>query len=113
MTATTSSPTVTLAEAKELIRCLAAEESLLLLKPTGLFVLGSCHSGNNPDLVQEMADVIGRPVAAAVGVCRGVRDRLHFGDGVHWTMGGFAEGRAFTLREPRAAPSRPDAPARG
>ena len=26
------------------------------IKPAGLFVLGSCHSGNNPLLVQRMAD---------------------------------------------------------
>lgn len=80
-----------------------AEVAALLrekIVPAGLFVLGSCHSGNDPALVQGMADVIGRPVAAAVGVCRGVRAELLFGDGVHWTMGGFAEGGAFTLREP-------------
>jgi hypothetical protein len=71
------------------------------IKPSGLFVLGSCHSGNDPELVQQMADVIGRPVAAACGVCRGVRDELYFSEGVYWTMGGFAEGRSYTLREPR------------
>jgi hypothetical protein len=72
------------------------------IKQTGLFVLGSCHAGNDPALVQEMADVIGRPVAGACGVCRGVRSELLAEEGVYWTMGGFAEGRAYTLAEPRS-----------
>lgn len=72
------------------------------IRPTGLFVLGSCHSGNNADLVQEMANVVGRPVAAACGVCRGVRTELLCEEGIYWTLGGFAEDRAYTLREPRA-----------
>jgi hypothetical protein len=70
------------------------------IKATGLFVLGSCHSGNNPLLVQQMADVVGRPVAAAVGVCRGVRQELLCEGGIFWTLGGFAEGRAYTLCQP-------------
>jgi hypothetical protein len=71
------------------------------LAPTGLFVLGSCHAGNNPALVQEMADRIGRAVAGARDVCRGVRSELLEEDGIYWTLGGFAEGRAWTLAEPR------------
>jgi hypothetical protein len=77
----------------------------LKIKETGLFVLGSCHAGNNPALVQEMAGVIGRPVAAARGVCRGVRSELLVEEGTYWTMGGFAEGRAYTLAEPPPSPT--------
>jgi hypothetical protein len=72
------------------------------IEPTGLFVLGSCHSGENPDLVREMADLIGRPVAGALGVCRGVRDELYEEDGIFWTLGGYAEGGGYTLAEPRS-----------
>jgi hypothetical protein len=48
-----------------------------------------------------MADRIGRPVAGARDVCRGVRSELLEEDGIYWTLGGFAEGRAWTLAEPR------------
>lgn len=70
------------------------------IKPQGLFVLGSCHAGESPALVQQMADVIGRPVAGAVGVCRGVRKELYEEDGIFWTLGGYAEGKKYTLRGP-------------
>jgi hypothetical protein len=75
------------------------------IKDTGLFVLGSCHSGNNPALVQQMADVIGRPTAGARGVCRGVRSELLVEGDIYWTLGGYAEGGAYTLAEPRIAPA--------
>jgi hypothetical protein len=71
------------------------------IRETGLFVLGSCHAGENRDMVQEMADLLGRPVAGALGVCRGVRDELYEEDGVYWTLGGYAEAGAYTLAEPR------------
>jgi hypothetical protein len=74
------------------------------IRETGLFVLGSCHAGNNAALVQEMADVIGRPVAGARGVCRGVRRDLLQEDGIYWTLGGYAEGKAYTLAWPRLSP---------
>jgi hypothetical protein len=70
------------------------------IKETGLFVLGSCHAGENPELVRQMAQVIGRPVAGAIGVCRGVRADLLVEDGIPWTLGGYAEGGAYTLAEP-------------
>ncbi len=72
------------------------------IRPTGLFVLGSCHAGENPGLVQEMADLLGRPAAGALGVCRGVRSELCEEDGVYWTLGGYAEGGAYTLAQPRS-----------
>ena len=71
------------------------------IKDTGLFVLGSCHAGNNTALVREMADRIGRPVAGARSVCRGVRGELYEEEGIYWTLGGYAEGKAYTLAEPR------------
>jgi hypothetical protein len=72
------------------------------IRATGLFVLGSCHAGNDPALVQEMADIIGRPVAGARGVCRGVRTQLLAENGIPWTLGGYADGHAYTLAEPAA-----------
>jgi hypothetical protein len=50
--------------------------------------------------VQEMADLIGRPVTGAQGVSRGVRQELLCHEGIYWTLGGYAEGQAYTLREP-------------
>jgi hypothetical protein len=73
------------------------------IRDTGLFVLGSCHAGNDPALVQEMADLVGRPVAGARNVCRGVRNELYVEDGVCWTLGGYAEGKGYTLAEPRGS----------
>ena len=70
------------------------------IKETGLFVVGSCHGGDDPRLAQEMAEVIGRPVAAARGVCRGVRSELLVDGGTYWTLGGYADDNAYTLAEP-------------
>ena len=66
----------------------------------GLLVMGSCRSGDTPAMVQMMADRIGRPVAGAKDVCRGVRKDFLVEDGVPWTLGGYAEGGGYTLAFP-------------
>jgi hypothetical protein len=66
----------------------------------GLLVMGSCRAGDYQELVQQMANVVGRPVAGAKGVCRGVRSELLFEHEVPWTLGGYAEGGSYTLAFP-------------
>lgn len=70
------------------------------IKESGYLLVASCHAGDNPDLVQEMANFVGRPVAGACGVSRGLREELLDDNGVYWTLGAHADGRAYTLREP-------------
>jgi hypothetical protein len=71
------------------------------ITPSGLLVLGSCRAGDHPDLVQQMANVVGRPAAGAQGTCRGVRQELLVENGIPWTLGGYAEGNAWTLALPQ------------
>ncbi|MFO0877798.1 MAG: hypothetical protein U0840_10630 [Gemmataceae bacterium] len=73
------------------------------IRESGYLLVASCHAGDNPDLVQEMANVVSRPVAGACGVSRGIRAELLEDDGAFWTLGAHADDRAYTLREPVVA----------
>ena len=65
------------------------------LSPTAVVVIAACESGMYPEQVQAFANALQRPVSAAKGTCRGLRD-----DYYEWAMGGYAE-NGYVTKPPR------------